>query len=155
MDNFKKFGQIAFDMNTKYKDSSFDPNSLKDEKERVCVIVGLEKFKTILAGEFDGAFSGLVSMLKGMPKVSFIIADTCDNMKKHEFEAWYKDTLSGTKGVWVGNGISGQYTLKSALSSRLLSAKIDKYFGYYVDGNTTVLVKFISEAGETEEYETL
>ncbi|MBQ4031148.1 MAG: hypothetical protein II625_05285, partial [Bacilli bacterium] len=154
--NFKKFGQSAFDMNTKYKDSSFDPASLNDEKERVCVIVGLEKFKTILGGEFDGAFSGLVSMLKGMPKVSFIIVDTCDNMKKHEFEAWYKDTLSGTRGVWVGNGISGQYTLKSSLSARILSAKIDKFFGYYVDGNTTVLVKFISDAGEeVEEYETL
>ena len=155
LENFKKFGQIAFDMNTKYKDASFDPNSLKDEQEVVCVIFGLEKFKTILGNEFDGAFSGLVSMVKGMPKVSFIIIDTCDNMKKHEFEAWYKDTLSGTKGVWVGNGIANQYSLKSSLSSRVLSAKIDKFFGYYVDGNTTVLVKFISEAGEEDEYETL
>ena len=48
-----------------------------------------------------------------------------------------------------------QYTLKSTLSSRILSAKLEKNFGYYIDGNTTVLVKFISELGDEEIYETL
>lgn len=53
--------------------------------------------------------------------------------------------------------MGAQYTLKSTLTSRVLSTKIDKNFGYYVDGNTTVLVKFISEIGEeeSETYETL
>jgi len=155
LENFKKFGQIAFDMNKKYKDAGFDSKVLDDSPEYVCFIVGLEKFKTILNNEFDGAFAGLLSMIKGMPKVSVVIMDTFDNFKKHEFEAWYKDTISGTRGVWIGNGISTQYTLKSTLSSRVLSVKLDKYFGYYVDGSTTVLVKFISDAGEEEEYETL
>jgi len=83
-------------------------------------------------------------MIKGMPKVHFIIIDTADNLKKREFDSWYKDTISGTKGIWLGNGMGAQYTLKSTLTSRVLSTKIDKNFGYYVYGNTTVLVKFIS-----------
>ena len=49
-----------------------------------------------------------------------------------------------------------QYTIKSSTPARLLSAKLDKNFGYFVDGNTTVLVKLISETGEEEDnYETL
>ncbi len=155
LDNFKAFGKTIFDMYSKYKDSGFDVNSLKDDASYVCVIVGIDKFKTLLGGDFDGAFSGLLTMVKGMPKVSFVIIDTADNIKKREFEAWYKDTLPGTRGVWVGNGIANQYTLKSTLPSRVLSVKVEKDFGYYVDGNTTVLVKLVSEVGEEEVYETL
>ena len=155
LDNFKAFGKTIFDMYSKYKDSGFDVESLKDDPSYVCVIVGIDKFKTLLGGDFDGAFSGLLTMVKGMPKVSFVIIDTADNIKKREFEGWYKDTLPGTRGVWVGNGVANQYTLKSTLPSRVLSAKVEKDFGYYIDGNTTVLVKLISEVGEEEVYETL
>ena len=152
---FKQFGKFVFDMYEKYKDSGFDMDSLKSYGEYVCVIVGIDKFKNMLGSEFDGAFGGLVSMIKTMPKVHFIFIDTVDNLKKCEFDAWYKDAISSTRCMWLGNGISTQYTFKSTLSSRVLSAKIDKNFGYFIDGNTTVLVKYISEMGEEEDYERL
>ena len=155
LDEFKAFGKFVFDSFNKFKESGFDPNSLKDQGEYVCFIVGLEKFKSVLGSEFDGAYSGLLSMVKSLPKFHFILIDTCDNFKKREFDAWYKDSLSGTKGIWIGNGMGTQYTLKSTLSSRILSTKLEKNFGYYIDGNTTVLVKFISELGDEEIYETL
>ena len=155
LDAFKGFGKFIFDAFNKFKEASFDADALKDQGEYVCFIVGLEKFKSVLGTEFDGAFSGLVSMVKSMPKINFVLIDTCDNFKKREFDTWYKDTISGTKGIWVGNGMSTQYTLKSTLSTRVLGAKLEKNFGYYVDGNTTVLVKFVSEIGEEEVYETL
>ena len=155
LDAFKSFGKFVFDSFNKFKESGFDAGALKDQGEYVCFIVGLEKFKNVLGAEFDGAYSGLISMIKSMPKFYFVLIDTCDNFKKREFDGWYKDTISGTKGLWLGNGMSTQYTLKSTLTSRVLGAKLDKNFGYYVDGNTTVLVKYISELGEEEVYETL
>ncbi len=155
IESFKQFGKQIYDMYNKYKESGFDINSLKEYSEYVCFIVGIEKFKNMMGSEFEGAFSGLISMIKGMPKISFVIIDSCDNIKKREFEPWYKDTVSGTKGIWIGNGMGSQYTIKSTLSSRVLSAKLDKNFGYYIDGNTTVLIKVISEVGEEEIYETL
>lgn len=157
LENFKVFGKFTFDIFNKYKAAGFDTSAINEYGEYVCVIVGIDKFKNILGSEFDGAYSGLISMIKGMPKVHFVIIDTSDNLKKREFDSWYKDTVSGTKGIWIGNGMGSQYTLKSTLTSRALSVKLEKNFGYYVDGNTTVLVKFISEAGEEENetYETL
>ena len=155
VENFKTFGKLAFDTFEKYKASGFDAESLKDQTEAVCFIIGFDKFKNVLGGDFDTAFGGLATMIKTMPKVNFVLVDTCDNFKKREFETWYKDTISGTKGIWLGNGMGTQYTLKSTLSSRILSTKLEKNFGYYIDGNTTVLVKFISELGDEEIYETL
>ena len=152
---FKQFGKFVFDMYEKYKDSGFDMESLKSYGEYVCVIVGIDKFKNMLGSEFDGAFGGLLSMIKTMPKVHFIFIDTVDNLKKCEFDPWYKDAISSTRCMWLGNGISTQYTFKSTLSSRVLSTKLDKNFGYFIDGNTTVLVKYISEMGEEEDYERL
>ena len=153
---FKTFGKIAFDAFEKYKAAGFDAAALNDQPETVCFIVGFDKFKNVLGTDFDSAYGGLVSMIKAMPKFNFILVDTCDNFKKREFETWYKDTVSGTKGIWLGNGMGTQYTIKSSTPARLLSAKLDKNFGYFVDGNTTVLVKVISETGEEEEnYETL
>ncbi len=155
LDAFKSYGKFVFDSFNKFKEAGFDAGALKDQGEYVCFIVGLEKFKNVLGTEFDGAYSGLVSMIKSMPKFYFVLIDTCDNFKKREFDGWYKDTISGTKGLWIGNGMGTQYTLKSTLTSRVLGAKLDKNFGYYVDGNTTVLIKYISELGEEEVYETL
>ena len=155
-ENFKSFGKIVFDAFEKYKAAGFDAGALADQAETVCFIVGFDKFKNVLGTDFDSAYGGLVSMVKAMPKFNFILVDTCDNFKKREFESWYKDTVSGTKGIWLGNGMGTQYTIKSSTPARLLSAKLDKNFGYFVDGNTTVLVKLISETGETEDnYETL
>ncbi len=155
LEEFKVYGKILFDMHNKYKEAGFDAKALDDEPERVIFIIGIDKFKTMLGADFDGAFSGLLSMIKGMPKISFVLIDSCDNFKKREFDSWYKDTINNTRGMWLGNGMGSQFTLKSSLSTRMLSAKLDKNFGYYVDGNTTILVKYISEEGEVEEYETL
>jgi len=155
LENFKTFGKLTFDSFNKYKEAGFDVNAISDVSEKVCVIVGIDKFKTMLGTEFDGAFGSLITMIKGMPKFHFVIIDTADNFKKREYDSWYKDSISGTKGIWIGNGVGTQYTIKSTLPSRLLSAKLDKNFGYYIDGSTTVLVKFVSEVGEEEVYETL
>jgi hypothetical protein len=158
LDNFKNFGKLAFDTFEKYKQAGFDAGALNDQPESVCFIIGFDKFKNVLGTDFDNAFAGLVSMIKTMPKFNFVLVDTCDNFKKREFETWYKDTISGTKGMWVGNGMGTQYTIKSTTPARLLSAKLDKNFGYFVDGNTTVLVKYISDMGDgssTDTYETL
>lgn len=155
-ENFKVFGKFAFDIYNKYKENGFDADAISEYGEYVCFIIGIDKFKNLMGSEFEGAFSGLVSMIKGMPKIHFIMIDSSDNFKKREFDSWYKDTISGTKGIWIGNGMGSQYTLKSTLASRVLSTKLEKNFGYYVDGNTTVLIKVISEVGEEEEnYETL
>lgn len=155
LENFKVFGKFAFDLFNKYKEAGFDTNSISEYGEYVCVIVGVDKFKNMLGSEFDGAYSGLLSMIKGMPKIHFVLIDSADNFKKREFDTWYKDTITGTRGIWIGNGMGSQFTLKSTLTSRVLSVKLEKNFGYYVDGSTTVLVKFISEIGEEEIYETL
>ncbi len=152
--NFKEFADTVSKMYDEFEGSGFDENSLSKYSDYVCVIIGIDKFKTLLGADFNPLFGDLISRIKTMPKVHFVIIDVVDNIKKQEFDSWYKALFNGTRGTWIGNGMGTQFTLKSTLSTRVLSAKIPEDFGYYVDGSTTVLIKTITEVGE-EEYETL
>ena len=142
-DNFKKFGKTAFDAFEKYKAAGFDAGALNDQAESVCFIIGFDKFKNVMGTDFDSAFAGLVSMIKTMPKFNFVLLDTCDNFKKREFETWYKDTISGTKGIWLGNGMGTQYTIKSSTYTRETRTQIESDFGYNVDKGAATLVKLL------------
>ena len=72
-----------------------------------------------------------------------------------EFENWYKTIINPSRGVWIGDGITTQFTLKSTLSARTLSMRLDNSFGYFIDGSTTALFKAITEEGEQDIYEAL
>ena len=133
----------------------YDTAAISKYGEYVCVIAGIDKFKMLLGADFNSQFADLLVKIKAMPKMYFIIMDEVDNIKKLEYDTWYKAVVSPTRGIWVGEGMSTQFTLKSTLSARQLSAKIDNTFGYYVDGSVTVLVKLITDVGEEDQYESL
>ena len=152
--NFKTFSELITKMYADFEAGGFDENAISSYGQYVCIIAGVDKFKALMGSEFGPLFGDVINKIKAMPKVYFVFIDAVDNIKKQEFEAWYKALFNGTRGTWIGNGIGTQFTLKSTLSTRVLSAKITDDFGYYVDGSTTVLVKIITEPGE-EEYETL
>ncbi len=148
--NFKPFSELLKKMYEDYEKSGFDENSLSSYSQYVCIIAGMEKFKALLGEEYDNLFANLANKIKNMPKISFIIIDSIDNIKKQEYEQWYPNLLGGNRGIWIGEGMGDQLTLKSTVSTRFLSAKIPVGFGYFVDGPTTVLVKLITEPGEEE-----
>ena len=152
---YKQFSDFLLKMYEDFEASGYDNSSLSKYSEYVCVIVGIDKFKMLLGSEFNTIFSDVIQKIKSMSKVHFVFIDGVDNIKKMEYDPWYKACMSGTRGIWIGNGMSTQYVLKSTLSTRQLSAKIDKNFGYYIDGTTTVLFKAITEVGEEDSYESL
>lgn len=151
---FKNLNESLLEMYKKYEASGFDANVLDGYPENVCVIVGIDKFKILFGNDYNSMFTDLLVKIKSMPKIHIIFIDTVDNIKKMEFDGWYKTTISPTRGIWVGEGISNQFVLKSTLSPRALSAKVDKNFAYYIEGSVTVLFKMITEDGE-DEYEAL
>ena len=147
-DNFLKMYDI-------FEKAGYDALSLNNYSETVCVIVGIDKFKMLLGNDYGTVFNDLFTKIKTLPKVHLVIIDNVDNIKKMEYESWYKAVVNPSHGIWIGEGIANQFVLKSTQSSRVLSAKIDNKFGYFIDGSVTVLIKVITEIGEIEDYESL
>ena len=155
INSFKAINEEIMKMYQVYESSGFDTNSIKDYDSRTIVITGIDKFKMLMANEFNTLFADMVIKVKTMPKVNILIIDGVDNFKKMEFENWYKTIINPSRGVWIGDGITTQFTLKSTLSARTLSMRLDNSFGYFIDGSTTVLFKAITEEGEQDIYEAL
>lgn len=152
---YKQFAEFVNKMYDDFSAGGFDSAALSKYGEYVCVIVGIDKFKMLMGADFNSQFADLLVKIKAMPKVHFIIIDSVDNIKKQEYDAWYKAVIAPSRAIWVGEGISTQFTVKSTLSARQLSIQIDNTFGYYIDGSVTVLVKLITDVGEESEYESL
>ena len=50
-----------------------------------------------------------------------------------------------SEGIWLGNNISNQFTLKVTTNSRILRAEIEPGFGYTIKRGSAILTKFLSE----------
>ena len=49
------------------------------------------------------------------------------------------------QGIWIGNGIANQYTLKIAKVTRELQDDIDRGFGYIVKRGIPTLTKMLTD----------
>ena len=114
-------------------------------EEIVCMIIGMNSLFTKLTSIEKGELTMLIQDANGLGTIKFIMVDTIDNIKTIAYEAWYKATADLAEGIWIGNGIANQFTLKVTTNARVLRAEIEPDFGYIVKKGKATLVKFISE----------
>ena len=64
-------------------------------------------------------------------------------VKNISYDDWFKNSIDLSDGIWIGNGLGDQFTLKVTTNSRELREDIDPKFGYVVNRGKAVQVKFI------------
>jgi len=69
---------------------------------------------------------------------------TIDNIKTLQYESWYKQNVDLGEGLWLGNGIANQFTIKVTTTSRSIREEIPEDFGYRISKGKPTLIKFIS-----------
>ena len=83
--------------------------------------------------------------VKPSTNVRFIIVDTIDNIKSLNYELWFKNNASLSEGIWLGNGLANQFTLKVTTSTRVLRAEVEAGFGYIIKKGKAELIKLVTE----------
>ena len=63
---------------------------------------------------------------------------------KEDSNFYSKDNVDLGEGIWIGNGIANQFTLKVSTNARLLRAEIQPNFGYVIRKGKAALIKFLS-----------
>lgn len=116
-----------------------------DSTETVCLITGLNSLLSKMESTEKSAFTMLIEDAKKLGNIKFIVLETIDNIKTLNYELWFKSSTDLSEGIWLGNGISNQFTLKVTTSSRVLRAEIDPDFGYIIKKGKATLVKFLSD----------
>ncbi len=146
--NFESFVQDVFaDMarrNNTYKDSKMDPASLNEFEEKVYMIIGLKRFVEQLTDDGKEKLSILLAKAESFYKLHFVIAEAVSSMGSFTYEEWYKRHVNGSEGVWIGDGVADQYTLKINKVTNELYEEVGNEYGYSIVRNRPTLIKLLS-----------
>ena len=78
-------------------------------------------------------------------KLKLIIVDVIDNIKSIGYDTWYKSNTDLAEGVWIGNGISNQFTFKITTNSRILRQELEPKFGFVLEKGKATVIKLLSD----------
>lgn len=150
------FDSIITDINTNYlkqkeiyEKSNYDEQSLNEFSENVYIIFGISNLISRISEDNKTNFYNALSSSKEYGKDKFIIIDTTDKLKDFNYDDWYKSAVDDSQGVWIGNGISDQYTFKLLTTPRELREEIDEGFGYVVTNGKATLVKLVQRKDDS------
>ena len=109
------------------------------------MITGINSILNKTAATDKTKVTELLDKVKTVSNVKFIIVDTIDSIKTMSYEPWLKSNVNFSEGIWFGNGISNQFTLKVTTNSRLLRAEVEPNFGYVIIKGKACLTKWLIE----------
>ena len=111
----------------------------------ICLMININSMLNKLSSIEKGKFTTLIEECKNKGNVKFIIIDNIDVIKSINFEPWYKNSIDLAEGIWLGNDISNQFTLKVTTNARLLRAEVNPGFGYVIKKGKASLIKLMSD----------
>ncbi len=136
-----------------YKNSNYDLKSLANIKHLVCIIIDTTYLFKKLDQIYIEKFKNIIKNGETFNKISYVIVNTIENVKKLEYEEWYKLLIRDDEGIWLGSGLGNQFSLKLAKSSQEYNKKIANDFGYVVKRGNPVLVKLIVDDSKGDDNE--
>lgn len=119
-------------------------SNAKTENTTVCIIIGVNSLMSKLSSIEKGKLSKTIEDSKNLGNIKYIIIDTIDNIKSIAFEAWFKNNADLSEAVWIGNGISNQFTIKVTTAARLLRVELAPRFGYIIIKGKASVIKFLA-----------
>ena len=96
-------------------------------------------------------FDKMMNNAKDLDIIKFIIVDSVDKIRKIEMENWYRTSANGNFGIWIGNGINDQYSVKVAQKIPEMKEDIPSNFCFVVKAGKPSYVKFVESFEVAEE----
>lgn len=129
-DEFKKFISEIYEK----------PNK---DKENICIILGIDKF----LNDVEDDFTGVIRQAEQLENYNFIVVDNFTRLKNHEYDDWYKEFVQKDNGIWVGNGVGGQYLISVNAYGNDALNNCGFSFGCIINQGEPTMVKLIGMQG--------
>lgn len=127
----------------------YNEESINACKDTVCVFVGFFEFFSKISDESGKKMSEIFSLSnKAKEKITFVIVDVSPNIKKFEFENWYRQSINQLNGIWIGSGLLDQYVIKVNKIERYMKEEISPNYGFVIKKGRPALVKLLNTEGE-------
>ncbi len=142
-DNFNILFDIVEKNYQKYLESNYDANVFDGEKQMTIFLCGLDSLREKLNVSNKERFGDLFEKAKDLKIINFIVVDSVDKLKKFDNESWYKAMFNGSTGIWVGNGLAEQFTLKITRITKEIREDIPENCCYVINHGKPSLVQYI------------
>lgn len=141
------FSEMVLRNNT-FKDAGLDMAALEQFNERVYILVGLAAVRGRLSEDGREKLALLLEKAESIYKLHFVIVDSVSQYGSYNCESWYRRQISGSDGLWMGDGITDQYQIKVNKITSDLYEDMESDFGYLVTRGRPALVKLLSAREE-------
>lgn len=136
-----------------YEKNNYNLSILSKQKKLLIILNGIDAFKNKLTIENQNKLIDLFTKAKSLELINFIIFDSIDKIKKVEYDSWFKDNFSSGDGIWIGDGINDQFTLKIAVRTDEIKESINDDFCFVIKRGKPVLVKYLRDFRVSNENE--
>ncbi len=137
--------------NHTYKDSTNQELEMKRLKPMIYVIPSMKALMDQLSADGKDKLRVLLEKGEKEYRVHILILEEIQAASTYTATPWYRKHVNASKGIWLGNGFSGQYTLKVNQTTNELYQEIGEDFGYAIDKGKYTLIKTLT--ARTEELE--
>lgn len=144
-DVFIKLHEKITKQSEEYKNNNYDKKIFKNEQPTTCFIIGINSFKNKISEENKMKFQEIFNNAKNLETIQFIIVDSIDQIKKIELESWYKNSVNNDCGIWIGNGINDQFTLKVNQKIEEMKQEIPDSFCFVINRGKATYVKYVEK----------
>ena len=115
------------------------------DKTIFAMIISVNTIMNKLSAIEKGKLQKLILEAKTKNNIKVLIVENIDIIKSINFEPWYKGNADLSEGIWLGNGIGNQFTLKVTTNSRVLRVEVEPGFGYCIKKGRASLIKLMSD----------
>ena len=144
-DPLEKLQKFVQDIKDLLEKNNNNIRVIKDIKDVLCVIIGFDKFVCSLSPEDKKVFENIMNSLRDCIKLHFIIMDIPNELKKYEYEMWYKSAVNSSSGVWLGDGFGEQFAIKATKVIQAYYEEIGSNYGYLVENGQVEFIKVIEK----------
>ena len=145
-----KFDDIFTEINNKiheykeiYDNNGYSKESLQSKEKYTIILIGANDFREKLSDDNKYKIEELFNLSKDLGTFNFIIVDSINQIKKIELESWFKSSTNTDSGIWIGNGINDQFTLKLSGKNSTTREEISDDFCFVLERGKATLVKYL------------
>lgn len=142
---FNELEELSSDKYEIYKANNYKNNIFKDNKKTYCIIIGVDNFRNKLNDAFKQKFQNMFNNFKNLDLVTFILIDSIDKIKKIELEPWYKNCVSNNDGIYIGNGINDQFSLRYTTKLDEMKQDVPNKFCFVIKKGKPMYVKYVTK----------
>ncbi|MBP3441244.1 MAG: type VII secretion protein EssC [Clostridia bacterium] len=145
----KLFDLVLYRNNT-YK-TALENGTACEKFEPVLVFINsLSSLRSSLSDECAQKLSLILEKGSTEYGMTVIIGEQSKLLSSVAYEKWYKAHVSQTDGIWVGNGITDQYLLKTGKTTSEMHEDITPDFGYSLVKGKCIKLKLLNNGTESD-----